>query len=308
MPEPTSASAERPRPHRVEPRRAHTGLGLLLAGPLLGLLLVGALGLATINEVRVGGPQDTRVAQADELVADTTAPSQDLSSLRGTLLLLPEVEGTPQEDALRTQVDTAESRYREGHAYWDSHLSDPALRDSLLVEAHQPVATLFRLVHEELWPAMDHGDRVDANAIVRDDLLPLLERHEQAIERVSAQASDVRTATRSRADDAITLRTRLLMAVLAGVMALVVIAAVAALRLTRRAEPGSESGSGSDLGVATAGAAGADPAADAAPDLEPADAIDRTHPDPLDEPADLTLLSFAEVFPGVADVESTEPV
>jgi hypothetical protein len=227
-------------PYRSGPRavrrRAHTGLGLLIAGPLLGLLLVGALSLATINEVKVGGPQDDRVTQAHALVADTTLPSQNLTALEGTLLRLGTATTKADVANLRTQVDQDELRYREGHAYWDTHLTDPVLRDSLLVEAHEPVATLFRLVHERLWPAMDRGDRTGANVIVHDQLVPLLDRHQQAMEHVSAQASESLEATSDRAADAIALRTRMFAAVLAAVMVLVAIAAVAAMRLTRRAE------------------------------------------------------------------------
>jgi CHASE3 domain sensor protein len=221
---------------RAVRRRAPTGLALLIVGPLLGLLLVGALSLTTINEVRVGGPQDDRMTQAHALVADTTTPSQNLTALRGTLLLLTGTTNETDVAALRAEVDQTELRYREGHAYWDTHLSDPVLRDSLLVEAHEPVATLFRLVHERLWPAIDRGDRAQADTIVRQQLVPLVDRHEQAMDRVSAQADDVLAATSDRTAEAIALRIRIFAAVLAAVMVLVAIALVAAVRLTRRGE------------------------------------------------------------------------
>jgi len=233
--EPASPTPDNTRSGRqAARRRAQTGLGLLIAGPLIGLLLVGALSLATMNEVSVGGPQDNRVTQAHALVADTTVPSQNLAALEGTLLLL--TDDPPPSDAasLRAQVEQTESRYREGHAYWDTHLSDPVLRDSLLVEAHEPVATLFRLVHERLWPTLDRGDQVLAASIVRDQLVPLLQRHENAMGHVSTQADEELQATAHRASEAITLRTRLFGAVLAAVMSLVALAAFAAMRLTRR--------------------------------------------------------------------------
>jgi hypothetical protein len=191
-------------PHRI---------GLPLVVPLLGLILVAVLSLATLAEVRVGGPQDDRVHQALALSADTQIPSQNLAEVRGILLALGEADAPASQTVLTDELARIETAYGEGHAYWDLHLTDPSLRAALLVEAHESAAQLFRLVHEDLLPAVERNDRSRVSAIIHNDLLPLVERHTAAAEVVASLAARETISTENRASDAVELRVRLLTAI-----------------------------------------------------------------------------------------------
>jgi methyl-accepting chemotaxis protein len=132
-------------------------LVLVAAGLMLGLLCIGGVIAASrINLIRIGGPVQTELQQASDLVADILPPPEYviepyLDALQ--LMLAP-----AQYDDIAKRIAKLHRDYDDRHAYWLASHLDPTVRASLVDAAHKPAAAFWTELETKFLPAIKAGD------------------------------------------------------------------------------------------------------------------------------------------------------
>jgi methyl-accepting chemotaxis protein len=168
-------------------------LGFLVVAGFAAVVLTSALAL---RELKVNGPVYERIVLGKDLVADILPPPAYVveAYLEATLALQ-----DPQNLAKHKQVLVKLKKdYDERQAFWRGQSIDPDVRRKLTVEAHQPALEFWKLLDEQLFPALEAGDARRAQTAYAA-LQSAYTKHRAAIDETVAATEKMNNATEAYA-------------------------------------------------------------------------------------------------------------
>jgi methyl-accepting chemotaxis protein len=191
----------------------------LTVGFALGLSALGFYAFATLEAVKVNGPQYREVVQGKDLIADILPPPAFIIEAHLVAYML--VHGDPaQRPALLRRIDELERDYDTRQAFWKNDLRAGEIKTALLNDSAAPVRRYFDVVHRDLVPAIQAGDAKRATTAL-ESMNQAYAEHRAAVERVVGLASTRNTATEKSVAELIGFRAELLV-MLGGLILLVV--------------------------------------------------------------------------------------
>ena len=168
-------------------------LGFLVVAGFAAVVLTSALAL---RELKVNGPVYDRIVLGKDLVADILPPPAYVveAYLEATLALQ-----DPQNLAKHKQVlAKLKKDYDERQAFWRGQTIDPDVKRKLTVEAHQPAVEFWKLLDEQLVPALEAGDVRRAQTAYAA-LQAAYTKHRAAIDETVAATEKMNNATEAYA-------------------------------------------------------------------------------------------------------------
>ena len=168
-------------------------LGFLVVAGFAAVVLTSALAL---RELKVNGPVYDRIVLGKDLVADILPPPAYVveAYLEATLALQ-----DPQNLATHKQVlAKLKKDYDERQAFWRGQTIDPDVKRKLTVEAHQPAVEFWKLLDEQLVPALEAGDVRRAQTAYAA-LQAAYTKHRAAIDETVAATEKMNNATEAYA-------------------------------------------------------------------------------------------------------------
>jgi methyl-accepting chemotaxis protein len=155
-----------------------------VAGVVVVTLLFALLSSIGLNLLTIKGPYYRRIVQGKDLIADVLPPPEYIiESYLVTLRMLDSKD--PAE--LRSLIDKGKrlrTEYEQRHAYWQTDLHHPALREALLDKSYPPAVEFFDVRDKEFVPAILAGDRARAVALAHGVLQEKYQQHRSAIDEV----------------------------------------------------------------------------------------------------------------------------
>jgi PAS domain S-box-containing protein len=159
-------------------------LTVLAAVFAVGFLAFGIVAFATLNIVKVNGPNYQRIVQNKDLLADVLPPPNFIVESYLITHILLDTKGTPEYATAVEKLRTLQGEYETRLEYWKQNLPESTTKDELVEKATGPARKFFDLVDKELIPAVDKGDRAAADLILTKKLPPLYAEHRAAIDRI----------------------------------------------------------------------------------------------------------------------------
>lgn len=168
-------------------------LNLMAAVPVALVLLVGGLSLFATYLIGVNGPVYERVIATKDLTADVSPSAETLTGYAGEVRRFSITGATGiSPDEFNTEVaklNAIEARFKARHNYWDQNLTDPKLRQALLVDAYEPALEYFKWVHEQLVPAIYKSDNDTISVFLNGTMQDFYNAHIKAINEVQTLAA-----------------------------------------------------------------------------------------------------------------------
>ncbi|CAA7613246.1 methyl-accepting chemotaxis protein [Magnetospirillum sp. UT-4] len=189
------------------------------------ILAVGAVGMAALSDLKVGGPLYQRIVLGKDLVADILPPPEYIieSYLEATLAL----NDPSMVAARRGRIAQLRKEYDDRHAFWLDSPLPPALRDKLVKDAHAPALAFYAEVEATLLPALAAGD-IEAARRSYGAVSAAYAGHRAVIDEIVADANAMNSATEAEAaaDDSRYVRLVWMVSALALALVLGTVAAV----------------------------------------------------------------------------------
>jgi methyl-accepting chemotaxis protein len=141
---------------------------LIAFGAISALILVTILSLTTLNTVGIHGSLYKEIIEANDYRADILPPPDFIvyAALYAKDACQKLQAGKLNEARQSLQkVEKARKEYYERYNYWQKYLSHPEIRAVIDQQSHPPAAEFFKVVQEQLAPAVAQGDRQAAQAI-----------------------------------------------------------------------------------------------------------------------------------------------
>jgi methyl-accepting chemotaxis protein len=147
--------------------KIETKLRLLVGMSMLGLLSFAVVSYITIAKVKVGGLIQTEIKLYSDLAADTMPPNLNFEGVRFAAqdMLIFADRKLPEKLALYNQ---RKLEYEDAVANWSKRLPQGAIRELLLVNAHQSNRKYAEICDNRVIPALKRGDRNEAMAALQD--------------------------------------------------------------------------------------------------------------------------------------------
>ncbi len=159
---------------------------------LLGIAVISiALVLmASVNQVKVGGPLYDQIAQNKDLVADAVSPAVNL--MEPYLLILQSVdEKNEQVRAERLQKATDFLKiYHERLEFWQKTLPESEIRNLLCARSRVPAEQFIEILAKMFIPAAQRNDLLTMRQLAGGELLTAYHIHEQAIAQLVVLANE----------------------------------------------------------------------------------------------------------------------
>lgn len=171
--------------------------------------------LMTFNAVKVGGDASNQVLASERLIADVLPPPAYIVEAYLTVQQLVNNTDPELEPVLRERLVALEADYDERHAFYVEAITEPEMTKALKEDSQVAAREFFRLLHDELMPALDAGDTATAQALANNQLRDAYETHRAAIDRVVDLASEDSAQASAHASSLVSQRSRLLFATVA---------------------------------------------------------------------------------------------
>jgi len=171
--------------------------------------------LMTFNAVKVGGDASNQVLASERLIADVLPPPAYIVESYLTVQQLVNNTDPELEPVLRERLVKLEADYDERQAFYVEAITEPVMVKALKEDSQVAAREFFRLLHEELMPALDSGDTATAQALANNEMRDAYETHRAAIDRVVERASQDSAAAQENASSLVSQRSRLLFATVA---------------------------------------------------------------------------------------------
>ena len=176
---------------------------LLLTIPVLGLVVFGALSFSMNSALQVNGPLYTQIVMGKDLVADILPPPEYIIE---SYLVAYQLVGTTERSAMAPLVERLEQlevEYNQRHEVWVSSLPEGPMKQALVEESFRPAKEFYRVIEQEIEPAMLSADYETAHHVLDSQLTPLYEKHRAAIDQTVQYANTMNTSLEATARDRI---------------------------------------------------------------------------------------------------------
>ncbi len=175
--------------------KIRTKLALMVIAFALALGTYAAIAYNTRQQLQIDGPYFDRIMRTRQLLTDIAPSPLHLNEVYLVARRLASTTSDGQRNALIQQLHALRSSYDATHAQWQKALSgdsDEALKQALLVEAHDPAVRFFDVMETSFIPAALAHDRIKMANLMDGSLLQEYDEHRQGIAEAMrlAEAND----------------------------------------------------------------------------------------------------------------------
>lgn len=207
-----------------------TKLLLLMAFTAIGFAVFSMASWMTLEELRINGERYHRIAQGKDLLADVLPPP--LYVVEPFLVasqLVNEPDVAHREMQIK-QLRELEQTYEARQKYWLGNLQDGELKQLVTQKAHQPAENFFRVIRDELIPAVKGGDQAKARELTGKQLSNAYDSHRAAIDEVVQLATRASQAEEQAAGEVVSQRRATLIAFGVGITIVITVLGFVILR------------------------------------------------------------------------------
>ncbi len=149
----------------------------------LGFLVFGGITYTTIQEVRVGGPQYTTIVQEKDLLADALPPTlYAIESYLSTHLMQDADQPEVREDAVKN-YEKFRAAFDTSLQGWMEKFPEGKIKEVLRKDITDSTVAVFKVVEEELFPAMEKKDD-EAREAASLKLVRLFKKHQSSVDQL----------------------------------------------------------------------------------------------------------------------------
>jgi methyl-accepting chemotaxis protein len=165
----------------------------------------------------VNGPIYKDIVRGKDLIADILPPpAYILESYLVALQLAGENSPEKIKD-LKETLARLKSEYLQRHDFWNTELPDNTTKRLFLQDSQKPAVDFYEIIEQKLFPAVDKGDREEEYKIVYGSLREKYEAHRKVIDRVVQDTTSENQRIEAKAEESITMRTAIMLALALGV-------------------------------------------------------------------------------------------
>jgi methyl-accepting chemotaxis protein len=174
--------------------KVRTKLFLLVAISLLGLTIFIVVAYSSMDRVRVGGPIANQIDQNLDLSGDIVPAPLNILGTRIVVYQILRASDPAKLPPILGRLQKEKKAYLDTHDKWDKQLPDSPIKELVIHKAHEPVMEYYRIVEQELIPAVQRGDKATADALVPklisvyDELNAVMEQANELSEKNVAEA------------------------------------------------------------------------------------------------------------------------
>lgn len=166
-----------------------TRLRVLVLISTVSLGLVVCLSAWAIYWYRIEGPVHERLQQYRGLLTDMEPSTLALWRPQLVVESLPAMTDPAAIDRRLDDIAAMEDKFREQYSYWSETLEDTAVKRAL-ADCYQPADEYFRLIREELVPALRSGQPDAAQKVFADRIEPRYAAFERAFKPALKKVND----------------------------------------------------------------------------------------------------------------------
>ena len=154
--------------------------GVLTCASMLALV---GLSWTALNRLEINGPLYDRIASGKDLIGDILPPPEYV--IEAYLEAQLAVQDPSQADRHKARIDQLHRDYDTRHDYWAKADLPAAIAQDLTVDSHAKVQAFWRLLDDQLFPALARSDLAGMSAAL-DAVAAVYGEHRRVIDRIAA--------------------------------------------------------------------------------------------------------------------------
>jgi methyl-accepting chemotaxis protein len=199
-----------------------------------GMLILGAMSLIAMNQVKVNGPMYKDIIVGEDVIADILPPPEYILETYLVVHQIPNEANAAARAKLIDRCKQLEADYNTRHEYWAKELSDSEMKSALLEESYAPAQRFYEILNSQFLPAAGKNDAAAMQSLTSGPLKESYEQHRAAIDKAVALASDFAAATEVKAAKLVTSSTRIIIGTTLGMILVIgTISTLMARRINR---------------------------------------------------------------------------
>ena len=196
-----------------------TKLYLLIGVAIIGLLMIGATSYITLEKVKVGGPIATEIDRGLRLAGDAMPPPLNVLENRIVVYQMLRESDSAKLQAEIVHFQELKKANLDSNAGWEKQLPEGKIKEQI-GRAHEAAMAYYKVVEEQLVPAVLRGDKKTA-----EDLVPTLVAtygaHSEAMEAANKLNNDEIASAQNRGESSVN-SSLVMLAILGTVVAVIV--------------------------------------------------------------------------------------
>lgn len=172
-------------------------LAFLVGVFVVGFFIFGAVSNRTLDILKVNGPMYKRIVDGKDIIADVLPPPKYIIESYLVVLQILDELNKPQPDTAKIKEyinkkgqsgATLKEEYYDRHKYWMQAVGEGRLevqlKEELQEKSFTPAEKFYKVRDEQFFPAALAGNKEKAQAIARQILMPLYNKHRLAVDEV----------------------------------------------------------------------------------------------------------------------------
>jgi len=176
--------------------KIRTKLTLMVLAFVVVLSSYAAISYNTRQQLQIDGPFFDRIVRTRQLLTDIAPSPLNLNEAELAVQQLETATESGKRNILIRRLGSLRQSYETAYARWQNTLSNDsneALKQALLVKAHDPAARFFAVIEKEFVPAVLAADRIKAASLLNGPLRQDYAEHREGIDEAMqlAEAENV---------------------------------------------------------------------------------------------------------------------
>jgi methyl-accepting chemotaxis protein len=160
----------------------------------LGFIIFGVTAFSTLQAVKIDGPQYSKLAADNDLMADVLPPPAFIIEASWLARKLSDSDATESIASMESEFARLQTEYDASISHWENQLEDPKLQVELLNRSQEAARKFFSVVETELIPAAKRQDRKAVASLLSKDLDKHFRDHSAAIKQVVERNREIKAA------------------------------------------------------------------------------------------------------------------
>lgn len=182
--------------------RVQNKLVALQAVFLGGFLLFVWTAFDTLEAVKINGKTYQQIVQAKDIIADVLPPPEYIIESYLTVLRIQDETNPARLEAMKEKLRELRADYEKRHVKWEDELASSALKTALVSASYRPAVEFYQVAESQFIPAIDRGDRIASQRVLRGALAQKYEAHRVAIDE-TVKLAEQQGATQVQQADAL---------------------------------------------------------------------------------------------------------
>jgi methyl-accepting chemotaxis protein len=159
-------------------------LRILIGMAVVALGIFAAVAFSTLRAVEINGAMYKQISNDQDLVADVIPPSMNLMGARLQVYLMINESNREKRQALLNDLRQFRKDFDLNYDADVKVLDEGQVKSLLTGSVHQTTIEYFDQVDQGLVPLLDRGDRKKVEDFRRNVLMPIAQRHAQAVDEL----------------------------------------------------------------------------------------------------------------------------